>query len=417
MRPNRPSRWHAAVNAADYVAISHAAFLDWVAPLADRRAQQGHATARIDVEDLYDEFSFGEKDPQALKDFVQRARAGWKRAPRFLLLVGDATIDPRDYAGFGDADFVPTKQIPLGHVALETASDEWFADADDDGLPELAVGRLSVRSGAQAERMVAKILDYETGEGAAWTGDVLLVADQNEATDNFERSSGELSALVPQGYAVRQVFSGASGTAAARAELLAAVNQGQLIVNYTGHGSVSVWGKDGTLLTAEDVGEWDNGSRLPLVVAMNCLNGFFHGIYDEESLAETLLRAPDGGAVAAWASSGLTESATQARVNRELFRLLFAQPGVTLGEAVVAAKRAVRDRDVRRSWIFFGDPALRLHRLAQPTSDGGPRRRAAGGARRGKWPGRQSAGRGAADVSDGASGGTGEARRFQRGRP
>ena len=69
--------------------------------------------ARIDIEDVYDEFSFGEKTPQALRDFVRHARATWTRGPRFVLLVGDATIDPRDYAGFGDADFVPTKQVPL----------------------------------------------------------------------------------------------------------------------------------------------------------------------------------------------------------------------------------------------------------------------------------------------------------------
>ncbi len=385
VRRNQPSSWHSSHNSADYVAISHASFMDWIAPLADRRWQQGHAPARIDVEDIYDEFSFGEKNPQALKDFMRRALAAWTRPPRFLVLVGDATIDPRDYAAFGDADFVPTKQISLDHVALETASDEWFADVDDDGLPELAVGRLSVRNSAQAERMVAKILDYETEAGAAWIEDVLFVADENEPTDDYERSSRQLTALVPQGYAVQQVFAGTAGPDAARTALIDAVNEGRLIVNYTGHGSVSVWGKTGTLLTAQDVNDaWQNSTRLPLVVAMNCLNGFFNGIYDEESLGETLLRAPNGGAVAAWASSGLTESATQTLVNKELLRLLFADPAMTVGEAVTAAKRAVRDPDVRRTWIFFGDPALRLHRpppppsteedsvVEPPVEDGGP---------------------------------------------
>ena len=65
----------------------------------------------MDVNDIYDEFSFGEKTPQAIKDFLQWARANWQQAPRFVVLLGDATIDPRDYAGLGDADFVPTKQV------------------------------------------------------------------------------------------------------------------------------------------------------------------------------------------------------------------------------------------------------------------------------------------------------------------
>ena len=44
---------------------------------------------------------------------------------------------------------------------------------------------------------------------------------------------------------------------------------------------------------------------LSIYVGMNCLNGFFHDVYTE-SLAETLIKAPAGGAVAVWASSTLT---------------------------------------------------------------------------------------------------------------
>ena len=60
------------------------------------------------------------------------------------------------------------------------------------------------------------------------------------------------------------------------------------------------------LLTAADVPALTNGSRLPLVVALTCLNGMFQSLFPEESLAEALVRAPNGGAVGVWASSGLT---------------------------------------------------------------------------------------------------------------
>ncbi len=92
---NRPSRWHAATNKADYVAVSHAAFAGALGPLVGRREAQGLSVSRVDIEDVYDEFSFGQKTPQALKDFMLHARASWKLPPRFLLLVGDGTIDPR----------------------------------------------------------------------------------------------------------------------------------------------------------------------------------------------------------------------------------------------------------------------------------------------------------------------------------
>jgi hypothetical protein len=47
-------------------------------------------------------------------------------------------------------------------------------------------------------------------------------------------------------------------------------------------------------------------------------------------------------------------------LNQELFRLLFQGRPMTLGEAVVRAKAAVPESDVRRTWILFGDPTMPL---------------------------------------------------------
>src|SRR5207248_3127860 len=117
-----------------------------------------------------------------------------------------------------------------------------------------------------------------------------------------------------------------------------------------------------------------NGARLPLVLAMTCLNGFFHSLFPEESLAEALVRAPNGGAIAVWASSSLTTPGGQAAMDRELFHLLFTGAYSTLGEAVAAAKKAAGDPDVRRSWILFGDPAIRLKGLVKrPPTESRPR--------------------------------------------
>ena len=195
------------------------------------------------------------------------------------------------------------------------------------------------------------------------------MADENDETANFEEYSARLIAHLPADYTVQTLFRGSLDAETARQLLALRVNDGQLIVNYQGHGSVRIWGRDGSLLTPDGVTtSWRNSTRLPFVVTMNCLNGFFHGIWDEESLAETLLRAPGGGAVATWASSSVTASATQSLVNEELFRLIFQGTYATVGEAAAAAKRVVTSRDLRRSWIFFGDPALRLIGAPLPAS-------------------------------------------------
>jgi hypothetical protein len=120
---------------------------------------------------------------------------------------------------------------------------------------------------------------------------------------------------------------------------------------------VDLW--RGSLLTASDADSLTNGSALPLMIGMTCLNGFFQTPY-VESLAEALLKAETGGAVAVWTSSGLTYPEPQSLMNKELVRLLFNGQGLTLGEAVAQAKAATTDQDVRRSWILFGDPTTRL---------------------------------------------------------
>jgi hypothetical protein len=107
-----------------------------------------------------------------------------------------------------------------------------------------------------------------------------------------------------------------------------------------------------------------NGNKLPVFVIMNCLNGFFHDVYTQ-SLAEALMLAPNGGAVAVWASSGLTNAGPQFQMNNSLMQALFSQPAPALGDAVLSAKSGISDQDVRRTFIFFGDPAMRL-RMPEP---------------------------------------------------
>jgi len=267
--------------------------------------------------------------------------------------VGDASFDPRNYLGLGAVDLVPTKLVDT--ALLETASDDWFADLDDVGLPKLAVGRLPVRTAAEANTVVSKIVGYEQPDATGvWTSEVLLVADHNDVFD-FEAASAKVGALIPATKTVQGIFLGQTDFATARGELLTTFNQGKVLVNYMGHGSVDLW--RGNLLTSADAISLTNGLRLPVVITMDCLNGLFQDPRIE-SLAGALLKAKQGGAVAVWASSGLTEPDGQATMDQALVRLLYQ--GLTLGEATVQAKAAVPDGDVRRTWILFGDPATRL---------------------------------------------------------
>ena len=67
------------------------------------------------------------------------------------------------------------------------------------------------------------------------------------------------------------------------------------LVNYIGHGSTEIWA--GGLLSSTDALALLNGLKAPVVIAMTCLNGYFQDVYTN-SLAEALMNAPGGGAVA-----------------------------------------------------------------------------------------------------------------------
>ncbi|MGE5126130.1 MAG: C25 family cysteine peptidase, partial [Betaproteobacteria bacterium] len=171
---------------------------------------------------------------------------------------------------------------------------------------------------------------------------------------DLEAASAALRPLIPKGLGVDEVAVRTAGTAA----LVPAIDAGRLLVNFAGHGSVESWTKHASFGTDEAAG-LVNGAALPFVVSMTCLNGLFDDVFSE-SLAEAFLKAPNGGAAAVWASSGLTEPEPQSALNQELFRRLFRKGPVRLGDAVRRAKAAVDDGDVRRTWILFGDPTMTL---------------------------------------------------------
>ncbi len=334
--------------------ISHGDFLESLKPLKNLREAQGLSVALIDVEDLYDEFSFGIKNPQAIKDFLTRANSNWQNPPRFVLLVGDASYDPRNYSGFGNFEYLPTKLIDTFY--METASDDWFVDFDGNGLPDIAIGRIPVHTVEDAQTVVSKILAYEQGSGVVQR-EVVLVSDVND-TFNFEAASRALESVLPGNVSIQEVFRSRFGDdVQVHERLFTLVNQGPLLVNYVGHGSIEVW--RGSLLDTGDDGEFTNGNHLSLFVNMTCLNGYFQAP-NADSLAESLLKAKGGGAVAVWASSGMTEPEGQTIINQELIRLLFDGDSLTLGETAMRAKAATNDPDVRKTWILFGDPTTKL---------------------------------------------------------
>jgi len=352
---NLPSHWGTTDHSADLVIIAPPEFSAAAETLAAHRRSQGLDVESISLVDINDEFAYGEGNPEAIRDFLRLSANSWTKAPRWALLIGDATFDPRDYLGYGNFDFVPTHIQAV--LDLKTAVDDWFGDLDEDSRPEIAIGRLPVRTALEADAIASKIIAYdEASDLTGWSRNMSLVAGIGD-DDSFEETITDLSTLIPPEIDVEEINVTDLGADSARDVVLEAFHEGRLMINYNGHGSQTIWNNG--ILSGDDVADMDNEDRLPVVISMNCLNGFFHDLY-QESLAETLLKADGGGAVAVWASSALTDPGGQAMLNMALYQRLFDGSDPALGDALLQAKSAITDPYVRSSWIFFGDPSMKL---------------------------------------------------------
>lgn len=352
----RPSAWHEDSHGADLLIISNREFMGALQPLKALRERQGLKVGMVDVQDVYDEFAFGARGPAGIKSFVMWTRAHWHPAPRFLLLVGDSTLDPRNFLGKNEPDFVPTKFLSTS--LLETASDGWFGDANGDGVPEIAIGRLPARTRDEAQTMVSKIVGYDE-LGRSTPGSAYLVADSDGQID-FNTPVDQLRGFFPSSFSIEVARrSDGPSDAAVRKRLFAGLNSGPSVVNYFGHGAIDLWSQGG-LFQTKDAVKLTNGRNLSLYVMMSCINGYFVDP-SRTSLAEGLLEAVGGGAVAVIASSGVTNAGPQPALNQAFLQILFANPTLSIGQALNEAKRTSSDNDLRKTQLLFGDPTTRLH--------------------------------------------------------
>jgi hypothetical protein len=388
LRHNVPSSWVAG-GAADWLAIAPASLIPGLKPLAARREAQGLRTAIVDVEDIYDEISGGEFTPVAIQEFVRRIAKSWNPAPRYLLLVGSATYDYRNYLGGAGVNLVPTMLVDTTFV--EAADDAYFGTLDDTHLaPDLFVGRIPAATPLELDAVVGKLLKYELdagGPGAldeAWRSRALLVADNGPGsgdpaeTAQFEGALagviGELSPDVPTATVDLSQLPAANLGPVANAQIDTALAGGVSLSFYAGHGGAQVW-SDKLIFGPGDIAAVADGSTLPAFVVLGCLNAFFDAP-NEASLSQIALSAPDRGAIAFIASTTVTAFAGDDAFAHNLAQRIFGANVRRVGEAVTQAKQAMATspgaEDVLRSVVLIGDPATPLGIPEFPIADPGP---------------------------------------------
>lgn len=339
----------------DYVMIAHPSFVTGVERLAKHHRARGLQVKVVDVRDVYDRHSGGVIDPLAIKAYVAEAHAA---GVRFALLVGADTYDYLNHVSQA-VSFVPTLYARTDPVVRHAPVDPLLADADGDGTPDLAIGRLPVRTGAELDSLIDKTLAYDA---KAYGGTAVFAADVLDPDVDFTADSEAFIDGLPAGWSVERAHVDVLGMAAARSRLLGELNAGRALTSYVGHSSPTAW-TFGGLLRSGDAATLGNAGRPTVVVQWGCWNTYFVSPL-VNALGNAFLLSGDRGAAAVLGATTLTDARAEELLGQRLMPRITA-PGATIGEAVLAAKQELAAKnpglvDVILGWTVLGDPALRI---------------------------------------------------------
>ncbi len=342
---------------AEYLVISHPSFIDGLAPLLEARQRDGYSVKVVDVEDLYRQYTGGVFDPEAIRSYLREAAS--RLGTRMVLLVGGDSYDYLDHLALGSVSFLPTLYARVHPVVSFAPADSLLADLDGDGLQDLAIGRLPVRTAAELDQVISKTLAYGMAAPAA-----VVAADRHDGRTSFRTASEQIADTLPSYFEITRAYVDDLGAVAAHDTLLAALEDGVPIVSYTGHSGPAAWSFD-NLLTTTDADGLGNFTSPTAVFAWGCWNAY-HSVPQYDTLSHRLLLAPAGAAALVGAAT-LTSADSDRALAVEVFRQAFSgdeEAGLALGEALVRAKHALAQEghgdDVLVGVTLLGDPALRL---------------------------------------------------------
>jgi len=387
----QPVALKVAGQAADLVVIAARSAVD-AAPggaldnlLAHRLTVQGLTSKVVFIDQVYDEFSGGRRDANAVRSFLGWAYLNWRgpagtdNPPAYALIVGDATLDYKNNLARADwIDQVPTPIfLQYSNIIGYYSSDNWLASFNGaDQIPDIHIGRITTRTATASAGVFDKIRLFETATPVGtWKGRGVLSAGEGkvageaqtfQAIDDTLRqdyfSQAPFSSPTPPLYFAQPPWN-ATDAAGFNAALVNEIQAGAAVVTYVGHGSFDTWGLD-TFFTAADAAALTNGLKLPFVFNSNCLSGGFHYLPVSGAVAEGFVNNPAGGAIAAFAPSGLSFAFVGSVVSDELFLPLFGPlRDRTLGPATLQVRTALWSRGSivdLQSYTFLGDPASRI---------------------------------------------------------
>lgn len=373
------SRLRDTQNEAGIVIITFDDWYDELEPLIDMHAryeEEPMTAVRVKLSHIYDEFSWGVKDPTAIRNFLRYAHHNWRgvsgtaEPPRYVLFVGDGDYDYRNLVSNTDENWMPPWET------LGTCTDDYYVEFDDTAtLLDMMSGRWPAQTPSEVAAIVEKTVNYAlTPLYGPWKNTATFVADDEWksgfCSERFHTEDTEnlINNVLPDYFTFRKLyeilypFRQSTSTSAkpdGTRDLLETINNGTLLVNYVGHGNERVWTDEQMFVMERDFPQIDNPRLWPVIVAGTCTWGGFDRP-NERCFPELLLGADNIGAIACVAATRFTFVSQNTQLTEEYYAEIFRQ-GIemrrSLGEALLLVKPL---RSENKLYHTLGNPVLRL---------------------------------------------------------
>lgn len=352
-----------------------------------RQKNDGLSTAVVTTEQVFNEFSAGKPDPTAIRDFVRYLYQQKPENLRYLLLFGDATYDYKNRSGTQSAaqqrQWVPVYESRESlHPVFTYSSDdyfgflgadegEWLESSSGDHKLGIGIGRLPVKSREEARTVVDKLIHYSSSPRTLgrWRNTIHFVADDGDG--NIHQQHADLLATqIQDQFLTQRLFVDAFPHVTSpegvkipelNTTIRQRINEGTLILNYTGHGGTTGWAEE-QILTLGDMQTVRGYDNLPLLLTATCE----FGRYDDPALvsgAELMVLSPRGAAIGALTTTRPVFSSTNFSLNKAFYEALATGSTATrLGDLMKSTKNNSLSGSLNRNFALLGDPSMKLAR-------------------------------------------------------
>lgn len=372
------------------VIITPEAFKNTAQKIADLHAStDGLKVAVVTDQQVYNEFSSGTPDVSAyrkmLKMWYDRAAANGEDYTRYCLLFGRPSYDNKmvtpavKSAGYPR---IPIWQSTSNSKGNSYSTDDYIGMLEDNPVTlnmslakiNVAVGRMPVKSMAEANNAVAKLQKYLLSPKlGSWRNNVMIIADDQDNGEHLDQAEKVYDAMISNGNGNNFVYEklyldsyklsyGATGAIypEAKQRMFDKLHEGVGYVDYIGHANPRSWGHE-SLLTWTDLNSMSN-ANLPFIYAATC--EFLRWDDDEVSGAEVMWLNPEAGVIGMICPSREVLIRSNGVLNAHTAKYVYMRKpdgsAMRVGDIMINGKNDYTGDTNKLRYGLMGDPSMSI---------------------------------------------------------